>query len=123
MNIKNIIRWILVVPAALLAFGMVHFVNYWEVASLPGIIRDVIHSAVFVASGVAFVAGGALTAPFYHRIVSIVLASVLSTIMVIGLTVQFCHPEEYQIVDKVFNVSIIIGTIIGAITIYEEKAN
>lgn len=119
-KLKSLLRWLCVIPIAILAYFIVFKINIDCLYALPfEFLRNVVMTFVFAGSGCAFVVTGSLMAPSHKEIVSVILATSLSVVMIIGLIVQFYHPEEYLLIDKIWNIAIITGTIIGSFTIYE----
>ena len=120
MDSKNILRWIAVLPAAILAFVVVHVINFVQgnVFAIPfEIARDALSVAFFAGSGVAFIYGASKTAPSHNNAVSLLLCIFLCVVMIAGLYVQFTHPGEYLLIDKVYNVAVMLGSVMGVIFI------
>jgi len=126
----QIIRWILVLPAALLATPIANFMTnlyFWigtaEETILGAIIRIVISVGL---GGFAFVYAGSFMAPNYKRIVGIVLCTTLVLINLLAypfikamsLFIDVDSEISWQSYAK--TVILILGAIIGCFSVFEN---
>lgn len=120
-GVSNILRWICILPAAILGYWAVFTINTifgYALSHSFAFVRYIVLFFIFQASGLAFVVAGAKTAPLHQEKVSIVLAAIMCLIMIGGLYVQFTVPEDYLFEDKVWNCAVMLGAISGSIYIH-----
>lgn len=124
MNYIKVLRWIGVLPIAIIAW----FVTSLVLGLLYRLFNPVemaewaITTMVSGGGGFSFVYAGALTAPKGNRIVSIVLATIMTVITIISLVFALCGYGERSIIHSVLScLSTITGCVFASIHIYEKK--
>lgn len=120
-NVKNILRWILVLPSMIITHILAYYIYLWIFGG--GRISFFRHLEVIIAfmvSGIVSIVVGSLVAPYYKKTVSIILCVFSCTLMLVGLAVMISRYSEYGIMGVMGNVATIIGCIIGAYFIHKN---
>lgn len=138
MNIKSILRWIALLPAAvagaLLAYNLTKwiqagaYIRYVDINSYTifgvNILKIVIELMASAFMGVAFVYIGAFVAPKYKRVVAIVFAVIMAIIALVALYFAFFVNPTSNLQDNIMyvltNIAAIAGAI-GAVFVWWEK--
>ena len=115
------IRWVLVLPAAIAAYFIGYKIFMWANNEFAGLyfLANLMSIIGCGFSAACFVALGSLTAPFYRKVTSIVLATIGSMIGVSMIVLVFMSEESGWLM--IFqNVANIAGFVLGAVYISEE---
>lgn len=117
-TLKNVLRWIAVLPAAIAAMAGVTLLGY-----LFSDIDPNYNPLIGLFASAAFVAGGAYTAPCGKKIVAIVLTTIKCLLPIIGMLISALADNlgEYKWYEWLNIVAIIAGAIITAVYICKEE--
>ena len=136
MNIKSILRWIALLPAAVVGALVAYNLSKWMqqamenfyVGSLTifgiNVSRLFIELVASAFMGIAFVYIGAFVAPKYKRVVAIVFAVIMAIIALVSLYFAFFVNPTSNLQDNIMYVIAniaVIGGAIGAVTVWWEK--
>ena len=122
----KILRWIAVLPAALIGSILVYAIakligNLFSPVDAVGLTWYFYEFGYNLVSGAMFVVIGSFVAPEYNKTTSIVLATIGVCVCVLSLVIQLFYIGEFDIKVIIGGVASAIGCISGSIQIHEDR--